>query len=448
MQKVYGKITEFFTNLKWDNLPIEVKKEARRAVLDAVGCLYAGLKTPLGKGLCDMVPHNKVSKGATMIGGGENLNPVFAAMANGYLCNALDADDGHRGSRLHSGGIIIPAALAALQDKDATGIKLLEAVVAGYEMAHRAGIASRASGLYYGSAYGGTFGAAAASSWLMDLSPAQCLNALGVAEMHAPNCLLMGWIENRTYPMVKEGMGWSAASGLTSAQLSASGVSGSLTIFETTKNTKQSVDFDALGTEYETTRLYYKPYPGCRWTHPPAQILLSLLETHDIRHQDVTKVDVYIFKQAVNLDSIVPKSIEEAQYSIPFVVGAALLDGEYGPKQICAERLNDPAIEQEAKKINLIADEEFSALYPDKLRARVEIHTKNGQIFTMANTSVWGDADNPLSDADLQNKFLTLTRQSVPIKQAEELLELLWDIETVSSVNHLIGLLHKATLVN
>jgi len=96
MDYIHENITKFFNTLDWNDLPGNVRHEAQRAVMDALGCLLAGLRTPLGKSLCQMAPLNKVNKGATMIGGAENLNPVFAAMANGYLCNALDADDGHR----------------------------------------------------------------------------------------------------------------------------------------------------------------------------------------------------------------------------------------------------------------------------------------------------------------------------------------------------------------
>ncbi len=440
MDNIHRKITEFFNTLDWNDLPGNVRHEARRAVMDALGCLLAGLRTPLGNSLCQMAPLNMVNEGATMIGGAENLNPVFAAMANGYLCNALDADDGHRISRLHSGGIIIPAALAALHDKDASGKKFIEAVVAGYEIAHRAGIASRESGLYYGSAYGGTFGAAAASAWLMDLSPDKILNALGIAEMHAPNCLVMGWVENRKYPMVKEGMGWSAASGLMSASLSENGVTGALTIFT---GKEEIINFDELGNSYDTTRLYFKPYPGCRWTHPPVQTLLALIKKHEIDSRDVAKVEIHTFENAVNLDSITPETIEEAQYSIPFVVGSALLDKEFGLRQICAKRLSDPDIKLQAEKINLIVDEEFSKLYPEKIRARVVVYTKDGAVHSGTSDAVWGDADYPLSDDDLKNKFLILSQESVTLTQAEELIDMIWGLEELSSIKKLISLLHK-----
>ena len=99
-----------------------------------------------------------------------------------------------------------------------------------------------------------------------------------------------------------------------------------------------------IGSSYDTTRLYFKPYSGCRWTHAPVQALLALIKKHEINSRDVVKVEIHTFENAVNLDSSTPETIEEAQYSIPFVVGSALLDKEFGLRQICEKRLSDPDI--------------------------------------------------------------------------------------------------------
>ncbi|MDM8540569.1 MmgE/PrpD family protein [Desulfococcaceae bacterium HSG9] len=75
MDYIHRKITEFFNTLNWNDLPGHVRHEERRAVMDALGCLLAGLRTSLGESLCQMAPLNKVNEGAVMIGGAENLNP-------------------------------------------------------------------------------------------------------------------------------------------------------------------------------------------------------------------------------------------------------------------------------------------------------------------------------------------------------------------------------------
>ena len=85
---------------------------------------------------------------------------------------------------------------------------------------------------YHGSAMGSTFGVAATAGRLMGLSSDEIVNAMGIAEMQSPNCMLMGWVQACDVPMIKEGMGWSAATGLMSAYMAQSGITGTLTIFD------------------------------------------------------------------------------------------------------------------------------------------------------------------------------------------------------------------------
>ena len=148
------------------------------------------------------------------------------------MANAHDADDGHRMSRLHAGGVIIPVAMAMAEDTVCDGPRFVELMVIGYELGLRAGMASTEGETYYGSAFGSTFGAAATVAYLLGLSNEGIVQAMGISEMQAPNCMLMGWINSRRIPMVKEGMGWSAASGIMSAYMAEQGIRGTLAIFD------------------------------------------------------------------------------------------------------------------------------------------------------------------------------------------------------------------------
>jgi 2-methylcitrate dehydratase PrpD len=130
--------------------------------------------------------------------------------------------------------------------------------VAGYELGHRAGIVSQQGDIYFGSAYGSTFGAAAACARILGLAVEETLYAMGIADMHAPNCMLMGWIESRRIPMIKEGMGWSAATGLMAAHMARAGITGTLAIFEGREDVSR---IDRLGHDYEIEKNYFKPFP-------------------------------------------------------------------------------------------------------------------------------------------------------------------------------------------
>ena len=362
-------------------------------------------------------------------------------MCNGYLSSALDADDTHRPTGHHNGGIIIPAAMAIAEATGASGDKFLKSLIIGYEMAYRAGIASRVETTYYGSAYAGAFGAAAASAWLLGLTPAQVVNALGVAEMHAPNCMLMGWIDVRLIPMVKEGMGWAAPSGMMAAYLAKECITGTLTIFNGKEESSRLLQ---LGEVYELEGLSHKPYPGCRWTHAPLQNIQSIMKEHNLKGDDVTEVRVSTFDKAACLDNVRPATIEDAQYSIPFILGAFMTDGCFGPEQIRQERLGDPAILNHACKVKVEVDPELNKHYPAKIISNVTISTTDGRSYTRRNDTLWGNKEDPLSDQNLFDKFAIMTAGRMTRNQSEKIASAVWSLNDMEKASDLVTRVHNA----
>jgi 2-methylcitrate dehydratase PrpD len=432
------RILDFLTHLHVDGLPAVVVHDAKRALLDTLGCAIAGIETPLGQKLIALSRHFISVEGITVLGSNRAVMPLVAAMCNGYLANVLDADDGHRRSRLHAGGIIIPAALAAGQIYNRSGRHLLTAIIVGYELGLRAGMASTAEEAYMGSAYGATFGAAAAAGWLFGLSPRQTLDAMGIAEMHAPNCMLMGWIKSRRIPMVKEGMGWSAASGLMAAIMAVEGITGTLTIFDDRERLSR---IDTLGSRFEILRRYQKPCPGCRWTHVPLQILQALIAKHRIDTGHIRRIQVRTLSKAAHLDNSTPATMEEAQYSIPFVLAAALVDGAFGPAQMAAEKLNNPAILALARRIELHAEPAFDHDYPQHIHCEVRIELPDGQVRSARNQHVHGDYQFPMTDEQLETKFRWLTSARLSSAQADDLVARIWNVDQLDDINELMTLL-------
>jgi 2-methylcitrate dehydratase PrpD len=436
------KIINFLDGFSLGGLPPAVLNEARRAVLDTLGCMIAGIDTPLGESLHELAGRFTDKHGVKVLGLEPSIIPFMAAMCNSYMANAHDADDGHRRSRLHAGGIIIPTALVAGEENGSTGKAFFESVITGYELGHRAGMATTALDTYYGSAMGSTFGAAAAAGRLMGLSAEQIVNAMGIAEMQAPNSMLMGWIEARKVPMVKEGMGWSAASGLMSAYMAHAGITGTLTIF----NGREEIsEIEKLGEEYEIQRRYYKPHPGCRWTQVPLQILQALMAEHGISAQDVREIIVRTLSNASNLDNPTPRTMEDAQYSIPFVLAAILVDGEFGPDQMRTEKLTDPEILAIAKRVKIEPEPEFDKSFPRLIQCEVRVTTQNGRTFFASNQKVKGDEDFPLSDEEIKNKFVWLSRNRLNQKQAQAVINDVWSLESHTNVSDFMASIHTIT---
>ena len=439
------KIADFLDRLRFDTLPPAVIHQARRVVLDTVGCLLAGIPTPVGTRsarLGTAFPH---PGGATIIGSATGLSPFIAAMAHGFMANALDGDDGHRASRLHAGGVIVPAALAAAEERDISGRRFVEAVVAGYELAHRAGIVSQQGDISFGSAYGSTFGAAAAAAHILGLGPEETISAMGIAEMHAPNSMLMGWVDARRIPMIKEGMGWSAATGIMAAHMARAGISGTLALFEGREDISR---IGRLGADYEIEKNYFKPYPCCRWIHAPLESLLGILRKNALTAETVADIKVRTFGKAARLDQPKPPTAEDAQYSIPFVLATALLKGDFAPRDMDAERLADEAVLAQARKVRVIEDPVLDAGYPASITARVEVTTRSGAVHTRTNRSVKGNWDDPLSDEQLQAKFAKFAAGVLDAADAATACDRLKRLDATESIKDFITSLHRAVQLN
>jgi 2-methylcitrate dehydratase PrpD len=438
------KIVDFLTHCKLKALPASTVHETKRAFLDTLGCMIAGLDTSLGRNLVRLSRRFQSSPGATLLGSRQKVLPLYAAMGNGFMANAHDADDGHRMSRCHAGGIIFPTVLASAEEIDCDGGKLIEAVVVGYELGLRAGMASTQGDTYYGSAYGSTFGAAAAAGRILDISDEQIINALGISEMHAPNCLLMGWINSRKIPMIKEGMGWSAASGIMAAYMAAEGITGTLSIFCGREKISR---IDQLGSEYEIERRYYKPLPGCRWTQAPLEALLGILTEHELSVDDVDTISVRTFHKAAQLDNPAPDTMDEAEYSVPFVLGAAMVAGEFGPDQMREGSLGDPLILEQARKISLEVEPEFESFYPAQILCTVHVTAIDGRIFSARGGKIRGDWDVPLSDEELSEKFAVMAKNRLTTGQIDEVTDRIWSLEELSSVQEFINAVN-AMIIN
>ncbi len=431
------KLIRFIETSRFEKLPKAVIHQVKRAMLDTIGCILAGLSTPLGKSVLALGRQFPFSEGVTVPGIEHRVVTNMAATANGFLANALDADDGHRMSRIHNGGILFPAVFAAGQCSSSSGREVICAAVIGYEIGLRAGMALNNSGeIYYGSAHGGTYSAAAAAGYLMELQPADIINALGIVEIQAPSCQLMGWVKARKIPMIKEGMGWSAATGYTAALMAGHGITGTLTLYETFPHLSAMND---LGLDYQILKTYFKPFASCRWTHGPIENLNKILKKHPLQPDDIAKIQVRTPDKAANLDTIYPLTPEDAQYSIPFTLGALLGYGKVGPAEMSAEVLKDSQILTAAKKVEVVADPDMQALYPQHVATRVAVTTHGGKTYVEENKKISGDWDQPMTDRELADKFTDYATPLLGPRQTDDLCNQIMALDQVSDINQLLA---------
>lgn len=367
----------------------------------------------------------------------QKLTPAGAAFVNAVMANALDLDDGHRLTKGHPGAIVIPAVLAAAEEKRSTGEEFLNAVLIGYEIGIRSGIIAHQNRPdYHCTGSWGAIGAAAGVSRIIGLKESEIKHALGIAEYHSTYSPMMRCIDHPS--MLKDGIGWGCMTGVSSAYLAKSQFTGIPSIFSLDHG-KEYVQ--ELGKIDRIHNLYYKPYACCRWAQPAVECLKEVVSQTNITFEEIEKIIVYTFTESARLSHKPPSNTEEAQYNLLFPIAAYLLFGEVGPRQVLHELQNKDVLNGMGM-IETKVDERFNSLFPEKAQSQIEIHTKSGTILKSSIMQAKGDYDFPLTEAEKKAKFFTLTNPIIGDKKSSRLLECIDQIEKLDSVGDLLSIIN------
>ncbi|CAA7603260.1 MmgE/PrpD family [Acididesulfobacillus acetoxydans] len=430
------QVIRFIRKLQWEDVPPTVQEQVKHCALDVLGAIIAGSSTKVGQIIADHVESFWPGDGASIILRGKKASVPGATLANSFMANALDIDDGYRLIKGHPGATVLPAILATAEQRHISGKEFLTALLIGYEMAIRGGIAWHAyHAEYHGSGSWGSLGAAAGAARAMGLTAEQTIQALGTAEYHAPISEMMRCID--VPAMTKDGIGWGSMVGVVSALLAEQGFTGIGSIFGM-EPFRELVG--SLGNEFKIMGLYFKPYSCCRWAQPAVWAALQLRSQYGFVAQEVRCVKISTFKSATRLARNLPETTEEAQYSITYPVSAALVAGEVGPGQVLEENLANPEINRIVSLVEVAFDERFEKEFPAQCMCELEIKLSNGQVYNSGPVAALGDPDHPLGNAGLENKFrwlagYVLDRESVEAIVAGVLgLEKAKDVATLLSV--------------
>jgi 2-methylcitrate dehydratase PrpD len=417
----------------------DVIAQAKRCVLDLFGVAIAGSGTDMARVSTGFAPRQFGPGNATLIGSSLKLNEVGATWVNGICASALDMDDGHRLAMGHPGAAVIPTALAVAETNKASGREFLTAIVAGYETAVRVSIAmlpDYRAGRYSTGIWGG-FGSAAAAGMLLRLDRRKFQDALGIVAAHGPSPPRGAFLHDS---MVKETIAWAGVTGCASAFLAQAGFTGPEDVLD--KSGRYDTDrlVKDLGQEYAILKTYFKPYASCRWSHSAIDGVLKLAEDHDLQPEDIQSIDVEGFQATALLCDYTPVNTVAAQYSIPFSLALALSYGRIGPAELTEANLQSAALLALASRVKVSVTPELDQLFPEKTAIRVTLHTSRGD-FTTTVEHPKGDPSNPLSDAELEEKFRWLTVDVVGEERSQQLLGAIAHLEQMENVRTLARLL-------
>jgi len=446
------QLAAFGADLRFDAIPSSVVDSVKLRALDVLGIalaasthevgppLRAGLESWAGRGEC------------TVIGAKFTAAVPLAVLANGTLAHGLDFDDTHAASVTHASAVVLPTVLAVGEADGLDGRALIVAAVAGYEAIARIGMAApgafHARG-WHASSVCGAFAAALAAGVCERLDPARLTAALGIAGSFASGVMEFledgSWVK-RLHP------GWAGQAGATAAALAGAGFSGPATILEGRFGLYRTfIDgapdprpFDTLGTTWETLAIGFKPYPCCHYLHAFLDCALALREAHGITTGDIQSIECLVPPSGVPIvceprpAKLRPRTPYDAQFSLPFSVAAAFVDGRVDLDTYAAERLGDERVLALAERVACRAHRDPAM--PPGFPGGVSVQLRDGRRVEAHEPDGRGGPARPLPERAVVDKFRRNASRALPDARVAALERAVLGLDALPNVRGLMQL--------
>ncbi len=446
-----AQVADWAAGLSFDDLPAGVVRDAKRLLLDGVGCALFGSTLQWPKVLTKFVEEVEGAGPVTIWGTTARASIIDAAMVNGTAVHSFELDDAHpRGGKQHVGSVVIPAIIGyAEQFGGVSGRDALAAMVAGVEVGSRAGIMMGHDFTVLGwhsPALGGVFPAAVAAAKCAGVDPKWMEHALGLAATQAAG-LHAG---HRTGAMSKRWhAGKAAQSGLYAGLLSARGFTGPTGVFEqevggycsTFSQGRSEVDVSritrGLGDEWETSAFQFKIY-SCRANiHTALDAVRMIRQENPLKPESIKEIRIWCGKLVKSTDFEYEQGVvTAAQMNMGYSLSAMILQGDCFIDQFSEASLNDPAIVEMSRKIKVIHDPKIDELGSElHYHIRFEVELIDGSKFERILDHPSGSPHNPVSQADLEGKFRKLGSRAVGEDQLDRILEIVSDFENLDDIS-------------
>jgi len=437
---VTARLARFLADSRPGDVPPAVRHEAKRALLNFLGCALGGCREqPIERALAALSPYAGAPR-ATLLGRSERLDALHAALINAMSANVLDFDDTHLATVIHPGAPVAAALLALAEQRPASGEQLLHAFVLGVEAECRVGNAVSPGHYERGWHISGTcgvFGAAAAAGKLLGLDAQRMTWALGLAATQGAGLVEMLGSMAKSFHL-----GAAARNGLAAALLAENNFTAAERAIEGERGfgrvLGENPDFSAitggLGQTWELTQNAYKPYACGVVVHP---VIDGCLEVRRRYSPEATgRIMIRVNPLAVErADRKAPRDGQEAKLSLQHGAAVALLHGAAGVAQFSDACVAEPAL---AALRNRIEIEEDPAVARDE--AFVTLRMKDSMIYVSHVQHALGSVERPMTDADLEAKFRDLAALGAPEVDASRLIDAVWSLDAAADAATLVRL--------
>lgn len=437
------RLAQFAADTPAAQIPDAVLHQGKRCVINMLAVALHATQDPALQMVLNVMQAEGATKRASVLGGGLRTNLQNAAFANGLLAHLDDYDDTFFPTVLHPSAPTIPVALALAESGHRSGRDFLVASVLGLEATCRVALAiqnMRHGAVWHMTGTAGVFGGTAAAGRLLGMNAAQMAVTLGLAGTQASGLReTFGTMTKAFHPAR------AAQSGLLAALLVQQGFTSAGTILEGRHGfaaafAPNDTDFDAittgLGEHWQVMNNAPKPYASAILSHPLVDAMLVLRQRPGVTPASIKRIHARVNPLAIKLESRPePATGLEGRLSFQHAMTAALVDGVCLPAQFTDARVHDPVVSGLRRRIEVEGD---AAVRQDQ--CEVTLTLEDGASVSERVEHATGSPDNPVTDAQLDAKFLALASSVLPKARARRLLDTLWALERVEDMATVIAL--------
>ncbi len=451
MTTITARMAEWAAGVRYEDLPAEVVREAKRFLMDSVGCALGGAQQH-DVHLARTVAGEIAGSGpCRILVTGEQVDPVTASFVNALMIRVMDYNDIYWKQDPSHPSDLIPAAMATAERAGGSGRDLILGIVLAYEFEQRLCEVSfpgiREIGWHHA-----TLTAAAApiaAGRMLGLSAEQIQHAIGIsASRHCTTGSVtagkLTMMKNTVDPLATQSgvlAALLAEQGYTGPEHVLDGKEGFSHVFDT--EWRWEVLTEGLGRDWRILQCGMKFFPTEALTHAPISAVLDLVTEHDLEPEQIQEVTLYSLARAADIladpSKYDPRTKETADHSLPYVIAAAIADRQVTPLQFKPEKIMDPRIREQLQKVKVIADPEIEKVFPKLQRVRAVITTTDGRSFTKELDYPKGDPRNPLSDDEITGKFRALGEGIATAEDMDRMQEAIRRAELFDDVRDLMA---------
>lgn len=438
-------LSEFAYNLKFTDLSDEVVDTTKRYIVDYYAAAFAGIKVngTFNDAVIDVITEMGGKPECDYIYSDNRIPAANAAFLSACMAHGADMDDGNRKAMGHVGAHVISTALTLCQTLDVSGEDIITAINVGYEVYNRVAAAVQPGLVHRGFHSTGTAGAiacGAVAAKLMGMDKDGIYNTMALSAIQASGLIIIAESGQSCKPINPAN---AAKTGILSAKIISRGVKSSDYFLESKKGyfhaMSDEVDgnmiTDGLGEIFTITESYMKPYPSCRHTHCGIECALDIRKRlpDDAKIKDVK---VYIYKNAIDIAGQikVPKVSDDAKFSVHYSLAVALLKGHFNLGDLDISHMSDELL-RVIDNIELIIDPTMEDRDKGIRGSRVVVTTDDGREYEKTVLIPLGDAANPLTWADLEEKLAACSEGLLTKENQKKLMENIHNFDRFNKID-------------